>query len=137
MGTDYTEFNLIKFEKKYIISKKENKQNIEILSSSKEIRSRKVELVDEYFLNSKNIDKNLYSNKYIFNFEIEGKNYIQFPNEYILLEIPKNKNLSHENKVTDNKYICKVTKEEKKDRIRNLIQLYIEERNIYKLFEKI
>jgi len=136
MGTDYNEFNLIKFEKKYIISKKENKQNFEILSSSKEISSLKFELVDEYFLNSKNIDKNLYSNKYIFNFEIEGKNYIQFPNEYILLEIPKNKNLSHENKDDDNKYECKVTKEEKKSRIRNLIQLYIEERNIYKLFEK-
>ena len=115
MGTDYNEFNLIKFEKKYIISKKENIQNIEILSSSKEIRSRKFELVDEYFLISKNIDKNLYSNKYVFNFEIEGKNYIQFPNEFILLEIPKNKNLSHENKVTDNKYECKISKEGKKN----------------------
>ena len=86
MGNYYNEFNLIKFEKKYIISKKENKQNFDILSSSKEIRSREFELVDENFLSSKNIDESLYTNKYVFNFEIEGKNYILFPYENIVCE---------------------------------------------------
>ena len=106
MKSNYNEFNQIKFKKKYIISKKGNKQNFDILSSSIEISSREFELVDEYFLSSKNIDENLYINKYIFNFEIDGKNYILFPNEYILLEKITNKNLTQENNVSKNKVSC-------------------------------
>ena len=131
MTTDYNEFNQIKFEKKYIISKKENKQNFEILSSSKEIRSNKFELVDENFLTSRNIDKSLYSDKYVFNFTINRKNYIQFPKEYIMLEIPIETNLA-----VDNKVECEVPKENGKNRIKNLIQLYKEEMDIFALFEK-
>jgi hypothetical protein len=131
MGNDYNEYNLIKFTKKYIISKKENKQSFEILSSLKEIRSDKFELVEENFLSSRNINESLYANKYVFNFEIDGKNYIQFPKEYILLEKKTN-----EKSVRENKVESQVTKDAKKSRIRNLIQLYIEELNLFTLFEK-
>ena len=94
MDYDLNEFNPIKFKKKYIISNNANNnesskvgvQNFDILSSSKEIRSREFELVDENFLSSKNIDESLYTNKYVFNFEIEGKNYILFPYENIVCE---------------------------------------------------
>ena len=48
----------------------------------------------------------------------------------------KNTNLNQENKAKENKVECKISKEEKKNRIRNLIQLYIEEKNIFKLFEQ-
>ena len=135
MESNYNEFNQIKFEKKYIISKRGNKQNFDILSSSREISSLEFELVDEFFLSSKNIDENLYINKYIFNFEIDGKNYILFPNEYILLEKTTNKNLTQENKASENKVSCKVSQQDKENRIKNLIQLYIEKLNILKLFE--
>ena len=135
MESDYNEFNQIKFKKKYIISKKGNKQNFDILSSSKEISSCEFELVDEYYLSSKNIDESLYINKYIFNFEIDGKNYILFPNEYILLEKTRNKNFIQESNTSENKVECKVSPQDKKNRIKNLIQLYIEKLNIFKLFE--
>ena len=130
----------IKFKKKYIISKKENntgrEQNFEILSSPKEIRSSEFELVDENFLVSKNIDESLYLDKYVFNFEIDGKNYIQFPNEYILLEMPINKNLAQENKVVDNKIECKIYKEEKKNRIENQNKEYINKINEFEKYIK-
>ena len=130
----------IKFKKKYIISKKENntgrEQNFEILSSPKEIRSSEFELVDENFLVSKNIDESLYLDKYVFNFEIDGKNYIQFPNEYILLEMPINKNLAQENKVVDNKVECKIYKEEKKNRIENQNKEYINKINEFEKYIK-
>ena len=130
----------IKFKKKYIISKKENntgrEQNFEILSSPKEIRSSEFELVDENFLVSKNIDESLYLDKYVFNFEIVGKNYIQFPNEYILLEMPINKNLAQENKVVDNKVECKIYKEEKKNRIENQNKEYINKINEFEKYIK-
>ena len=130
----------IKFKKKYIISKKENntgrEQNFEILSSPKEIRSSEFELVDENFLVSKNIDESLYLDKYVFNFEIDGKNYIQFPNEYILLERLINKNLAQENKVVDNKVECKIYKEEKKNRIENQNKEYINKINEFEKYIK-
>jgi len=81
MDYDLNEFNPIKFKKKYIISNNGNNNessqvgvlNFDILSSSKEIRSPEFELVDDNFLSSKNIDESLYTNKYVFNFEIDGK----------------------------------------------------------------
>ena len=99
MEIDYNEFNLIEFKKKYIISKNNNKQSFDILSSLKEIKSHKFELVDENFLRSKNIDESIYANKYVFNFEINGKNYIQFLNDCILLEKKANVNFTTDNKV--------------------------------------
>ena len=146
----------IKSPIKYIISKNKNNNqstpggvDFVILSSSKEINeinSCDFELVDESFLKAQNANKTLYTNKYVFNFEIGHKNYILFPNEGNLFEIKTNKTqelneapslskgenqilLGNENK--DN-----ITKEEKKTRIRNLYQLYCEENNILALFDK-
>ena len=153
-------FNLInipiKSSIKYIISKNKNNNqstpdgvDFVILSSSKEIKeinSCEFELVDESFLKAQNTNETPYTNKYVYNFEIDHKNYILFPNEGNLFEIKTNKTqalneapslskgenqilLGNENK--DN-----ITKEEKKTRIRNLYQFYIEENNILSLFDK-
>ena len=117
-------------KKKYIISKKSvGEQNFDILSNSKEIASREIELVDENFLSSKNVNESQYTNKHVFIFDIGGKNLIQFPNEGIFLEI--NKKAPNENKDETN-----VSNEEKNRRIKNLIQLYIEEKELDKLFEQ-
>ena len=148
--------NKFEYKKKYIISYKENNNqatpseepDFNILSSSEEMFSREFNLVEEDYLKSKSKDESSYLDKCVFSFEIEGKKYILIPNENkIVLEIDKandegliqecNENSSppqKENK--DNQVIYKITKEEKKNRIRNLIQLYNEEMNLSALFDK-
>ena len=128
--------NEFEFKKKFIISFKENHieyapsgvQDFDILSSLEEIRSREFNLVDKDCLISK--DESSYIDKYVFNFEIGGKNYILFPKGNTVLEIDKtNKNIIQGlNEISspsqnDKKVICKITPEEKKNRIRNIIQL--------------
>ena len=138
-----------KFEKNYIISYKENKNqatpceepDFDILSSSKEITSRKYELVEEEHFKSK--DESSYIDKYVLNFKFNGKNFIVFPKEATVLEIDEpNKNKIQEcNEIpslsqNENKNEKKVSKDKGKNRIRNLIQLYKEEMEIFTLFDK-
>ena len=142
------EFN---FEKNYIISYKENKNqatpreepDFDILSSSKEITSHEYNLVDKGYLISKSKDESSYIDKYILNFKFNGKNFIVFPKEATVLEIDDpNKNKIQEcNEIpslsqNENKNENKFPKEKGKNRIRNLIQLYKEEMKIFTLFDK-
>ena len=140
-----------KFEKNYIISYKENKNqatpseepDFDILSSSKEITSHEYNLVDKGYLISKSKDESSYIDKYILNFKFNGKNFIVFPKEATVLEIDDpNKNKIQEcNEIpslsqNENKNENKFPKEKGKNRIRNLIQLYKEEMEIFTLFDK-
>ena len=128
--------NQIELKTKYIISKEKSNEStpkFKILSKRDEIGSCEIELVDENFLKSQNVNESQYSNKHVLSLEIGGKNLLQFPNEGKWFEISPKKKPTNENKVGTK---ASVSDEEKKKRIKNLIQLYIEEMNIDTLFEQ-
>ena len=138
--------------KKYIISKNRNNngsnsiqikgQYFDILSSLNEVMSHDFDLVDENYFSNKQINDNQYKDKHVFNFEIENKNYILFPNDNSLCEIKIQKHngspsqFPAENPNSKNKVENKPSQELMKNRIKNLIQFFKEEKDIFTLFEQ-